>query len=185
MKRAIKILLLTPIVLIIIFLFILSVKYSPTYVYRLVTQNVADVYDYQKYENRVIEGSKNAFQFKKNLDENYVEELFRGAVERNGFSSFDEWAEKSQTTALIFIRKDTVLYEKYFNGFSRDSYFHSQSMAKSFISFLIGAAIDEGLISGIDDPMTKYIPELTLLPSLFFKSHETKSTLPSPFPIND
>jgi CubicO group peptidase (beta-lactamase class C family) len=33
-------------------------------------------------------------------------------------------------------------------------------MAKSFISFLIGAAIDDGLISGVNDPMTKYIPEL-------------------------
>src|SRR6056297_1827842 len=94
------------------------------------------------------------------LDEDYVESLFQDRVKRSGFNSFDEWAEKSQTTALIFIRKDTVLYEKYFNGFSRDSYFHSQSMAKSFISFLIGAATDDGLIGGVDDSMTKYIPEL-------------------------
>ena len=160
MKKGLKIILLTPIVIIVIFLFGLSIKYSPTYVYRLITQNVADVYDYQKYGNRVIEGSKNAFQFERSLNENYVEGLFQGTVERTGFASFDEWAEKSQTTALIFIRKDTILYEKNFNGFSRDSYFHSQSMAKSFISFLIGAAIDDGLISGVNDPMTKYIPEL-------------------------
>jgi CubicO group peptidase (beta-lactamase class C family) len=33
-------------------------------------------------------------------------------------------------------------------------------MAKSFISLLIGAAIDDGLILGVDDPMTEYIPEL-------------------------
>jgi CubicO group peptidase (beta-lactamase class C family) len=33
-------------------------------------------------------------------------------------------------------------------------------MAKSFISFLIGASIDDGFITGIDDPMTKYIPKL-------------------------
>ncbi|QGY45710.1 serine hydrolase [Maribellus comscasis] len=158
--RAIKIILLTPLFLIVAFLMILSIKYSPTYVYRLITQNVADVYDYKLYENRHIEGSKNTFQFTKNLDEDYVESLFQGRVDRSGFGSFEEWAEKSQTTALIFIRKDTILYEKYFNGFSRDSYFHSQSMAKSFISFLIGAAIDDGLISGVDDPMTKYIPEL-------------------------
>jgi hypothetical protein len=160
MKKAIKVIVLTPLVLVLLFLVILSVKYSPTYVYRLITQNVADVYDYKKYENRVIKGSKKPFQFAKKLEEDYVEALFQDRVERSGFSSFDEWAEKSQTTALIFIRKDTILYEKYFNGFSRDSYFHSQSMAKSFISFLIGAAIDDGLISGVDDPMTKFIPEL-------------------------
>jgi len=158
--KAIKLILLTPFVLIFAILIILSVKYSPTYVYRLITQNVADVYDYKKYENRIIKSSGDPFQFAKQLDEDYVESLFQDRIERSGFNSFDEWAEKSQTTALIFIRKDTVLYEKYFNGFSRDSYFHSQSMAKSFISFLIGAAIDDGLIGGVDDSMTKYIPEL-------------------------
>ena len=158
--KTIKIISLIPVLLILAALIVLSVKYSPTYVYRLITQNVADVYDYQKYENRVIKGSEDTFQFERKMDEAYVESLFHDRVESSGCKTFDEWASKSQTTALIFIRKDTILYEKYFNGFSRDSYFHSQSMAKSFISFLIGAAIDDGLISSVNDPMTLYIPEL-------------------------
>jgi CubicO group peptidase (beta-lactamase class C family) len=158
--KTIKIVIVVPFLLILSFIIVLSVKYSPVYVYRLITQNVPDVYDYKHYANRVIKGSDRAFDFEKQLNESYVESLFRERMARSGFTTFDEWAEKSQTTALIFIRRDTVLYEKYFNGFSRDSYFHSQSMAKSFISFLIGAAMDDGFISGIDDPMTKYIPEL-------------------------
>ncbi|MBN1650002.1 MAG: serine hydrolase [Bacteroidales bacterium] len=160
MKKIIKGIVITPLVLLFLILAILSVKYSPVYVYRLITQNVADVYDYQLYENRTLQGADSTFQFIVNPDKAYVENLFQESVLRSGFKSFDEWAEKSQTTALIFIRKDTILYEQYFNGFSRDSYFHSQSMAKSFISFLIGAAIDDGLIEGVDDKMTKYIPEL-------------------------
>ena len=160
MKKAIKIILLTPLALIFAALLVLSVMYSPTYMYRLITMNVADVYDYKHFENRKIEGSQDTFHFAKKLDEEYVESLFHDRVKNSGCKTFDEWAEKSQTTALIFIRRDTILYEKYFNGFSRDSYFHSQSMAKSFISFLIGAAIDDGLIASINDPMTKYIPEL-------------------------
>ena len=158
--QTIKIIIFTPIIIIFVALIILSIKYSPTYVYRLITQNVADVYDYKLYENRVIKGSSDTFHFAKKLDEDYVESLFSDRVRSSGFKSFDEWAEKSQTTALIFIRRDTILYEKYFNGFSRDSYFHSQSVAKSFIPYLIGAAIDDGLITSVDDPMTKYIPEL-------------------------
>jgi CubicO group peptidase (beta-lactamase class C family) len=160
MKKALIIVIITPLLLILLLLVGLSIKYTPTYVYRLITQNVADVYDYKYYTNRQIKGSADTFRFAKNLDDDYVESLFQDRVKSSGFKTFDEWAEKSQTTALIFIRKDTILYEKYFNRFSRDSYFHSQSMAKSFISFLIGAAIDDGLISGVDDPMTKYIPEL-------------------------
>lgn len=160
MKRLFKIIALAPLVLLVLFLGILSVRYSPVYVYRLITQNVADVYDYQYYENRTIKGSDSVFTFIEHPDEAFVEDLFHRRVSQSGFSNFNEWAEKSETTALIFIRNDTILFEKYFNGFSKESYFHSQSMAKSFISFLIGAAIDDGFISGEDDPITKYVPEL-------------------------
>jgi len=163
MKKLIKyfaIVLLSILGIIVLILATLSVKYSPRYVYRLARYHVADVYDYMQFENRVIEASDRAFSFSRNLDENYVQSLFHDRVVASGFGSFDEWAEKSQTTALIMIRRDTIVYEKYFNGFSRDSYFHSQSMAKSIISMLIGFALEDGYIQSIDDPMTDYIPEL-------------------------
>ena len=160
MKRLLKIVLLTPVVFIFLLWAVLSLMYSPSYVNRALTLNVADVYDYEHFENRVIKGSDDKFQFVVQEDEAYVESMFDERVANSGFSTFDEWAEQSQTTALIFIRKDTILYEKYFHGFTNDSYFHSQSVAKSFISFLIGTAIDEGFILSIDDPMTQYIPEL-------------------------
>lgn len=160
MKKVLKIVLLTPLLLLVLALIILSIKYTPTYVYRLITMNVADVYDYKHFENRTIHGADSGFQFARNLDESYVESLFMDRVRSSGFQTFDDWAIQSKTTALIFIRRDTIIYEKYFNGFAADSYFHSQSMAKSFISFLIGAAIDDGYIHSIDDKMTQYIPEL-------------------------
>lgn len=140
--------------------FVLAVRYSPRYLYRLVRYNVADVYDYTHFKNRKISPADSSFTFPENIDEPYVASLFRDKVEAYGFASLDEWAEKSYTTALIVIRQDTLLYEKYFNGFSRESYFHSQSMAKSFISTLIGFAIEDGYIQSVDDPMTLYIPEL-------------------------
>ena len=42
-------------------------------------------------------------------------------------------------------------------------------MAKSFISLLIGFAIQDGYIQSIADPMTKYIPELKERDSRFEK----------------
>ena len=160
MRKFIKYTTVTLIIILVVFLTALSVKYSPTYVYRLVVLNVGDVYDYKYFENRVIKTSDSVFYFQKKLDEDYVESLFIDEINNSGCKSFDEWIEKSKTTALIFIQKDTILYEKYFNGFKRDSYFHSMSMAKSFISTLIGFAIQDRLISDINDPITKYIPEL-------------------------
>ena len=124
MKKVFKVILLSPFLLILFLLVFLSIKYSPTYVYRLIKMNVADVYDYKNFDNRDIKGAKSFHSFEKKNEEIYIESLFNDRVSQSGFKSFDEWAEKSQTTALIFIRKDTILYEKYFNGFSRDSYFN-------------------------------------------------------------
>jgi len=160
MKKIIKYSLATLVLIPIIFLVVLSIVYNPTYVYRLVSYNVGDVYDFKHFKNRTINTNDSTFYFPKKLDEDYVESLFVDEINNSGCTSFDEWAEKSKTTALIFIREDTLLYENYFNGFERDDYFHSMSMAKSFISMLIGLAIEDGFISNIHDPITKYIPEL-------------------------
>lgn len=160
MKRFLKIASLTIFSIVVFLLALLSIQYTPSYVYRLITMNVADVYDYKNFKNHKIQRAKSTNTFISQPKEKYVESLFGELVTKTGFNSFEEWAIESQTTALIVIKKDTIIYENYFNGFSRDSYFHSQSMAKSFISFLIGAAIDDGLIKSIDDPITNYIPEL-------------------------
>ena len=150
-------------------LILLSVQYTPTYVYRLITMNVADVYDYKNFENHMIQGAEHSNTFISKPKVKYIESLFEELVTKTGFNSFKDWAIESQTTALIVIKKDTVIYEKYFNGFSRDSYFHSQSMAKSFISFLIGTAIDDGFIKSVNEPITNYIPELLERDSNFEK----------------
>jgi CubicO group peptidase (beta-lactamase class C family) len=64
------------------------------------------------------------------------------------------------TSAFLVIRNDKLLYEGYFNGYDRESTQTSFSVAKSFVSALIGIAIEEGYIGSVDDPITKYIPEL-------------------------
>ena len=64
------------------------------------------------------------------------------------------------THAFIVIRNDKILYENYFNGYQRDSFCLSRSVAKSFVSALVGIAISEGYIKSIDEPITNYLPEL-------------------------
>ena len=76
MKRVFKIVIASPIILILLLLVILSVRYSPVYVYRTITMNVADVYDYKNFENRVIKGATNTFHFEEKFEETYVESLF-------------------------------------------------------------------------------------------------------------
>ena len=64
------------------------------------------------------------------------------------------------TVALLVARRGELVYERYFNGYSADSVATSFSMAKSVVSLLLGIAIDEGLIAGVDEPITRFLPEL-------------------------
>jgi CubicO group peptidase (beta-lactamase class C family) len=66
----------------------------------------------------------------------------------------------SGTTAFLIVRGNTLLYEGYFNGAGHDTVQTSMSVAKSVLSALVGIAIGEGRIGSVDDPITRYVPEL-------------------------
>jgi CubicO group peptidase (beta-lactamase class C family) len=71
------------------------------------------------------------------------------------------------TVALLVLRRGGLVHEEYFNGFNRDTLGSSFSVAKSVVSLLIGVAIAEGHIQGVDDPVTRYLPELLVQEARF------------------
>jgi CubicO group peptidase (beta-lactamase class C family) len=72
----------------------------------------------------------------------------------------DEFLRETDTLAFVVVHEDALVRERYFDGATRESLQTSFSVAKSFVSTLVGIAIDEGLIGSVDDPVTKYVPEL-------------------------
>lgn len=160
MRKAIKILLVSVIVLLVLIggvtVYALIV-YPPAYVYRIIFWNQADVYDYQKFPARKLDKDSETFYFSQGGDEERVRSAFAAGA---GVKDLESYLAENKTQAFIVIQDDTVLYEKYFNGTERDSIVTSFSVAKSFGSALIGIAIGEGYIGSVDDPITKYLPEL-------------------------
>jgi CubicO group peptidase (beta-lactamase class C family) len=77
-----------------------------------------------------------------------------------GGGDLEEFLRRNDTLAFLVVHEDAVVYERYFDGSERPTLQTSFSVAKSFLSTLIGIAIDEGSIGGIDDPVTDYVPEL-------------------------
>ncbi len=75
------------------------------------------------------------------------------------------------TVALLVARRGQLIYEHYFNGYSADSITTSFSMAKSVVSVLLGIAIDQGRIAGVDEPITRYLPELLAQDARFGRIH--------------
>jgi CubicO group peptidase (beta-lactamase class C family) len=157
MKKAAKYLSIGLLVLIAIALLYAYLAYPAEYVNRLLRWGDSDVYDYRKFPERLLEKSDSPFEFSLNLDEDHVRAQFEAVSDMEDLDSF---LEDKRTQAFIVIQDDTILYEKYFNGASRDTIVTSFSTAKSFTSALIGIAIAEGYIHSVDDPITDYLPEL-------------------------
>jgi CubicO group peptidase (beta-lactamase class C family) len=63
-------------------------------------------------------------------------------------------------SGLIVVQDGKIRLERYARGYGREGRWTSFSVAKSFTSTLVGAAIRDGYIKSVDEPVTKYIPEL-------------------------
>jgi CubicO group peptidase (beta-lactamase class C family) len=138
-------------------LLVFSVIYSPAYVYRAIRYGKATVYDYKIFPARTMQNGPAAFQFTSGPEQAGVSTLFQSIFKTDDLDSF---LSDQHTQAFIVIQDDKILYEHYFNGTHRDSIVTSFSMAKSFTSAMIGAAIQDGYIKGVDEPITNYLPEM-------------------------
>jgi CubicO group peptidase (beta-lactamase class C family) len=77
-----------------------------------------------------------------------------------GGEPFDAFLRGTDTLGFVVLDDDRLVYERYFGGADRQTRQTSFSVAKSFVSTLVGIAIDEGLIGSVSDPVTEYLPEL-------------------------
>jgi len=72
----------------------------------------------------------------------------------------DAYMKDQRAAGLLIIQDGKIRLEKYGLDFSGDKRWTSFSVAKSFTSTLVGAAIKDGYIKSIDDKVSDYIPDL-------------------------
>ena len=71
----------------------------------------------------------------------------------------DTMAQSGAAGVMVY-HKGAVRFEGYGLGFGPEQRWTSFSVAKSFTSTLLGAALQDGFIASLDDPVTTYVPEL-------------------------
>ena len=67
---------------------------------------------------------------------------------------------ETDTSALLVLQNGKLRFEEYYLTGGRDVQWISWSVAKSFVSALVGIAVAEGAINSIDDPVSNYVPTL-------------------------
>ncbi|MEE9347470.1 MAG: serine hydrolase [Robiginitomaculum sp.] len=70
------------------------------------------------------------------------------------------WLKEASATGLVIVAGPNIAFEDYYLGTGVDDKRISWSMAKSFLSALIGTAVERGEIKSLDDQVTDYVPML-------------------------
>lgn len=117
-------------------------------------------HEFQTFPQRTIGTGRAAYQFRQNPSPQLFQTIHYQQDGQPKQANLDDFLTTSQTTALIVIKDGTVIQESYANGYARDSINTSYSVAKSITSAMIGTALGDGYISGVDDPIVAYLPEL-------------------------
>jgi len=72
----------------------------------------------------------------------------------------DEYVRQGNVAGLIVVKNGEIVYERYELGNTEKSRWISHSVAKSVTSLLVGAAIKDGYIQSVSEPVTDYLPRL-------------------------
>jgi CubicO group peptidase (beta-lactamase class C family) len=135
--------------LIIILLFCAyAVISGKTYLFKAVYYNFAGIDDYKIFTNDTVSTA--------------TAQPWPFAGNYNAIKSPDKLnalLERLNSVAVLVIKEDSLLYEKYWDGYSDSSLSNSFSMAKSITSLLIGVAIREGKIKSVEETVSNYLPE--------------------------
>lgn len=137
-----------------IFVLVICVSYSPYYfLFNAVKimyasgKDTAVINDHVYFDNRVVKAGENTLDWPKHTQYNTlssIEKIEKGHIEYG-------------SVAHLVIYKDSLLYEKYFDGYSDQSKSNSFSMAKSFVSAMLGKAIEEGHIDSLDQKVSDFL----------------------------
>ena len=107
------------------------------------------IYDLNVFPSSTIKKSKRCYQWKKNSKFNT----------QSIPKKYNDLLLKLDTKAFLFFKGDEILFEKYWGKHKKETVSNCFSAAKTVVSLLIGAALDEGKIKSLDEKVGKYIPK--------------------------
>lgn len=105
--------------------------------------------DYTEFDNRIIKTSGDTQAWPLHSEYNSAEAT----------QKLKSTNENLGSVAFLIIKKDSIWYEHYAEDYSKTSHTNSFSMAKSITSALLGKAIQDGFIKGLDQPVADFYPQ--------------------------
>ena len=108
----------------------------------------ASIDDYPFFENKTVKiGKSKSWPLHKNYNKIPATEKLLELHKAQG------------TVAYMIIKNDSILFESYYDGYEENSKSNSFSMAKSYVSGMLGKAIMDGYIKSINQPVSDFFPQ--------------------------
>jgi len=118
--------------------------------------------DYRLFASREIKTGPKPFHFytsARDLNLGQTIEVDSRRIDASD-ETLDGFLKNYKTLSFLIIRNDTILHQYYDESKKDSSIVTSFSVAKAFVSALIGIAISEGKIESTNTSITKFFPEL-------------------------
>lgn len=110
--------------------------------------NTTHIDDYPDFDNRVIAaGTPQYWEHHPQYGQVQLTDTLRKEL------------EDFETAGFAIIKDGLLFYEEYWDNYSPESLTNSFSMAKSVTTMLLGKAIEQGYIKGLNQPVTYFLPE--------------------------
>ncbi|MGV6860699.1 MAG: serine hydrolase domain-containing protein [Putridiphycobacter sp.] len=106
------------------------------------------IYDDDVFKNRVISNG---------TSQNWINHPRLGQIKMS--QKQHDYIENLGPASFLITWGDTIIYEEYFEEHNAQKLSNSFSMAKSVVALLIGAAVEDGFIKSIDEPVANYLEE--------------------------
>lgn len=149
MKKILKLMLIViGALVLLIYIFNIDYIFKGVRTIYLTGNNTAFISDYEYFDNREIK-SANPQPWALHKQYNTIDESYK----------LKELNDERKTKSFMVIKNDSILFEKYYDGHKQTDISNSFSVAKSIVTSMMGKAIMEGKIKGLDQPVSDFFEQ--------------------------
>lgn len=134
----------------------LVLAHGPTAAWRLVALGDSSIHDHAAFPARALRPAAEALPVTADLQPDLAE----AATRHLGTDDLEAWLSETGTIAFLAVEGRTIVHEWYPDDRSPADVSQVFSVTKSVTSALIGAAVADGLVASVDQPVTDHVPEL-------------------------
>lgn len=141
---------------------LVATSFSSCIMWRLIGHGTEGIDDFETFPTDTVAASTTPFRFVK-AEHSVLDTMQLGHYQKTPITlrqMIDTLDGRNPSAGVVVMRNDTILFEHYRGAVGPEKHGTIFSISKSITSTLVGMAIDRGLIGSVEDPVTKYLPEL-------------------------